>query len=304
MKIDDIKDLKIEYRDKLDINPKTTIGMEIEFQNAKLKQVNKKLKRNLDTNWIAKYDATVCRSILGIMHGGEINSPILRNSEKTWEDLQIVCNILTKNKAEITEKCGGHIHIGKQLLNEDSYMNFIKLWYIYEPIIYRFSYGEFNRERESIFSYAASVRNIFRVLIMHEYNYKNSFDIVQYLSSRRRLGINFQNIYSKETIEFRCPNSSLDPVIWQNNVNFFAHLLDKANNVEIDEEKIQYILRYYTDKHKNVADYTKIDLNNANELANIVFDNEIDKLYFLRQYIKNGEEKRSIDFTKSKKFTK
>ena len=52
MKIDDIKDLKIEYRDKLDINPKTTIGMEIEFQNAKLKQVNKKLKRNLDTNWI------------------------------------------------------------------------------------------------------------------------------------------------------------------------------------------------------------------------------------------------------------
>ena len=63
MKIDDIKDVKIEYRDKLDINPKTTIGMEIEFQNAKLKQVNKTLKRNLDTNWIAKYDATVCRFI-------------------------------------------------------------------------------------------------------------------------------------------------------------------------------------------------------------------------------------------------
>ena len=64
-------------------------------------------------------------------------------------------------------------------------------------------------------------------------------------------------------------------------------------------------MRHHTDNFRNCLDYIKIDMNEANELANIIFDNEIDKLYFLRQYVKDGvEEKRKLDFTKSMKFTK
>jgi hypothetical protein len=45
-------------------------------------------------------------------------------------------------------------------------------------------------------------------------------------------------------------------------------------------------------------------MNEAIELADIIFDNEIDKLYFLRQYIKDGKDNNIDDFTKTIKFTK
>ena len=306
MNIDDIKDVKIEYRNKLDINPKTTIGIEIEFQKAFVNLINMKLKRKLDTNWIAKYDGTVTLSAMNILYGGEINSPILRNTEKTWIELKKVCEILNKKNAQITDKCGGHIHIGEEILSHESYMNFIKLWYLYEPIIYRFSYGEFQRERRLMFTFAASLRNLFLTVIMKEGYFESEIDLINYLAKERRQAVNFQNVLlGKKTIEFRCPNSSIDPVIWQNNVNFFAHLLDKSNDIEIDEDKLNYTMRHHTENFRNCLDYIKIDMNEANELANIVFDKEIDKLYFLRQYVKDGiEEKRKLDFTKSMKFTK
>ena len=122
MNIDDIKDIKIEYRDKLDINPNTTIGIEIEFQKAFVNLINMKLKRKVDTDWIAKYDATVSSCAMMVLYGGEINSPILRNNEKSWKELKTVCEILDKKNAQITEKCGGHIHIGADYLTgTDSY---------------------------------------------------------------------------------------------------------------------------------------------------------------------------------------
>lgn len=302
MKIEDIKDIKIEYRDKLDINPRTTIGMEIEFEKAKLKDIRRKFKQYLNGNWTAVYDGSVSDSFLDVIKGGEINSPILTNRMYEWGELEIVCEILKDEGAEITEDCGGHIHIGKQILKYESYINLIKLWFMYEPIIFRFSYGEFNRERILMNKYAYPLRlNLWNIL-ENEERFDYSVKIVQYLSQNRNLCINFQNLLAaKKTFEFRCPNSSLDPVIWQNNVNFFAHLLDKCNNIKIDDDKLKYILK----KFPNISnDYIKIDLKEAEALANTIFDNEIDKLYFLRQYIKDGNDEKPKAFTKSVKFTK
>ena len=302
MKIDDIKDVKIEYRDKLDINPRTTIGMEIEFEKANLKDVRKKFNQYLEGEWKAVFDGSVSDSFLDVIKGGEINSPIITNKMYEWAELETVCEILKNEGAEITEYCGGHVHIGKNIIKLESYMNFIKLWYLYEPIIFRFCYGEYNRGRDLINFYAHALRINLWNIITSEEKYKYSSQIINYLGKDRNLCVNFQNIFSKKkTLEFRCPNSSLDPAIWQNNVNFFAHLLDKSNDIEIDKDKLAYEIKNYDLKQ---SDYIKIDMNEAIELADIIFDNEIDKLYFLRQYIKDGNDNNVDDFTKTIKFTK
>ena len=70
---------------------------------------------------------------------------------------------------------------------------------------------------------------------------------------------------------------------------------------EIDKDKLAYEIKNYDLKQ---SDYIKIDMNEAIELADIIFDNEIDKLYFLRQYIKDGNDNNIDDFTKTIKFTK
>ena len=302
MKIDDIKDVKIEYRDKLDINPRTTIGIEIEFEKANLKDVRKKINQYLEGEWKAVFDGSVSDSFLDVIKGGEINSPIITNKMYEWAELETVCEILKNEGAEITEYCGGHVHIGKNIIKLESYMNFIKLWYLYEPIIFRFCYGEYNRGRDLINFYAHALRINLWNIITSEEKYKYSSQIINYLGKDRNLCVNFQNIFNKKkTFEFRCPNSSLDPAIWQNNVNFFAHLLDKSNDIEIDKDKLAYEIKNYDLKQ---SDYIKIDMNEAIELADIIFDNEIDKLYFLRQYIKDGNDNNVDDFTKTIKFTK
>ena len=106
-------------------------------------------------------------------------------------------------------------------------------------------------------------------------------EILKLISGRKR-AINFQNITdlttfeSYNTIEFRCPNASLNPVIWQNNLNLFVNLILKSKeNLDLDE--ISYQNR----------DYDGIDLKQALEFCDLVFNNNLDKVYFLRQYLKS-----------------
>ena len=49
-------------------------------------------------------------------------------------------------------------------------------------------------------------------------------------------------------------------------------------------------------------DYNKIYLDSALELSDIIFDNNLDKLYFLRQYVKNNEVSNE-PMKRTKKFT-
>ena len=85
---------------------------------------------------------------------------------------------------------------------EFSYINLIKLWFMYEPIIFRFSYGEFNRERILMNKYACPLwLNLWNIL-ENEERFDYSVKIVQYLSQNRYLCINFQNLLAaKKTFE-------------------------------------------------------------------------------------------------------
>ena len=173
---------------------------------------------------------------------------------------------------------------------------------MYEPIIYRFSYGEYQTGRSAIVKYARSMRPFFEPILKGDKNFNNIKELANYFEIRvtRYYGINFSNIRNdKKTIEFRCPNSSLNHIIWQNNANFFGNFLNCIKDTEIDEEYLNYKLQ---NNNSNVNDYNNINIEDAIKLSNIVFKDEIDKLYFLRQYIKDG--KNNNQFVKSEKFTK
>ena len=102
-------------------------------------------------------------------------------------------------------------------------------------------------------------------------------------------GLNFghcngANIDDKNTIEFRCPNGTLSHIIWQNNINFFVKLLlyCRSNNFDIDF--INKKMKNY--EVKKLEQYSDIYLDDAIELSDLIFDNELDKMYFLKQYLK------------------
>lgn len=310
----DLQDLMIlfdEYymklRNKLGFDPDITFGFELEYEHAKNEKIRELLSEKfLNHDWCIKSDAT-------LSNGAEINSPVLRDNVKTWEDLDSVCKIV-RPLATIGVNSGGHIHVGAHILgkNSESWLNFIKLWSVYENIIFRFSYGEFLTGRPKILNYAKPMSKYF----YEEYeNFEDDSveSIISRLSDSKYKSVHFGHVdktdcnrlKKKNTIEFRCPNGSLNPVIWQNNVNLFVRLLNYSKSRKYDDDLIKKRNKINLDIYSNLNLYDEIYLEQALELCDMIFTNNLDKINFLKQYLKsfkNNIEKK-LDY-KEYKLTK
>ena len=115
------------YKKKLNLSKKMSFGVELEvdeisdkiFSNIKR---NKKIMEILCKNhnipiqlldaWEITYDASV-------PDGLEYVSPILHDTEEEWDSLKAACEILEVIGASKGETCGGHIHIGADILGTD-----------------------------------------------------------------------------------------------------------------------------------------------------------------------------------------
>ena len=122
-----IDNFYLETRDVINIDKDITLGLEIECEDTDMEKIEKKIKDALpDTKWQVTSDSSLDK-------GAEIKSPILTDTKENWNQLETVCSIL-KPIARINNNSGGHIHVGAQILgnNTNSYKNFLKLWSTYE----------------------------------------------------------------------------------------------------------------------------------------------------------------------------
>ena len=237
------------------------------------------------------------------------------DNTKNWTDLKEACNIIEKY-AKVGNNTASHIHIGAHILGNDinNWLNFIKIWATYENIIFRFSYGEYLNERPNIKVFAYPIADTFTYLyelLKNNSDFDDFFNNYSKLNLNKYFSVNLLNALDNykyfnknnhlditNTIEFRCPNGTLEPIIWQNNANLFAKLLIYSKNNNFNHDII--------DKRKtttNINNYKIISLEQSLELADLIFTNNLDKIYFLRQYLKSYEESDKI-LKKSKRFIK
>lgn len=303
-----LSQMLLEYRDKLNFNRSTTFGMEIEFENAKFNEIQRKIE-NID-DWQIIDDISVTKRIGITKYGGEVTSPICDDTKDTWNELKEICNILKRNNAFCTNRTGGHVHVGIQEFknNYESYRNFLILYAVYEPIIYRFLAGENSKIRSNASRYAKP----FAYKILVEKNNIINFDCLDDVRNfiyrnydRKGYGLNFANINltnihkEKNTIEFRSPNGTVEEVIWQNNVNFIIKLINYCSSNNFDYEFLLDKFNKIHRKNINFETYELMNIKEALELSNLLFDNQLDKDYFLRQYFKDFDLK-----TEQKRFIK
>lgn len=296
----------LELRDNLGFLFKVTFGLEIEVEKVKEKRLRNKLSKTSFYNlWKLVDDFSLDRGI-------EINSSILRDIPSSWDDLSKICHIVSKF-SKIDIHSGGHIHIGAHILNNNvnSWLNFIKLWSVYENIIFRFLYGSFLTERPTIESYARPMaENLYNEYI--DFQISGDDDIrhlFKELYKYSNSAINFANVKPLDhidymnTIEFRAPNGSVDAVIWQNNVNFLVKLLLYSNSDKFNYDIVNRRAFINNNKYYDLDYYSEIFLDQVLEFCDMIFTNNLDKVYFLRQYLKsfNTCDKKLI---KAKRFTK
>lgn len=301
----------IEYRNNLNLNDYITFGLEIEFEQANFNVIEEKIKELklkklpwTKTNWQTTDEIT-------ISNGGETKSPILKDKNITWIQLKQVLQTINKY-ATINNSAASHIHIGKYILqdNLESWKNFIKLYSTYENIFYRFGYGEYLNARPNINRFAAPLSKELDKKINK--NYKTYKSLAKSINDNcKNYGFNldhlkFNCIYGSEplnTIEYRFFNGTLNPIIWQNNINFITKFLLYCNNTNYNHDIINK--RKILNKNKftyPIYSYHQINIQQAIELSDLIFDNNLDKINFLKQYFKNYQTNR--EYTKSKHLTK
>lgn len=306
----------LSYRKNLALPKSVTFGLEIEFENASFLEVEKSFnqlfKSQSGTKWFLTTDLSVQSLKFGKFCGGEIQSLPLKDEDASWLTLENVCQMLLDLKATADRKSGGHLHLGSQILgkNQSSWVNLIKLWTIYEKLIYRFSYGEKMGGRKGLLYQASPISKDLFYLLPKLEKEKDLKEFIKILKSSASKSINFNYVSSYEyakrnTIELRCPNGSLNPVIWQNNVNFFSKMFLYCQSNSYDEDFINYKLNKYSFDDYNFNLYNEIYLEDALELSDLIFTNNLDKLYFLKQYFKEMKSPRKMkDNSKTIKLTK
>ncbi|MBR1413850.1 MAG: amidoligase family protein [Bacilli bacterium] len=297
---------KLRLRNNIGLNKNITFGYELEMEYVdKIKMADVWYKEEYSKKYEYKNDGT-------LNDGVEIASPILMDEKKTWNLLVQICNICNEF-GSIGPNSGGHIHIGAHSLNyeKDELLNFLYLWACFENVISRFSYGLFLNHRPALKSYAKPVAYSYSKIYSEYKNskYASIHDIIKRLSYSKNLAINFKNVKDfnkqayKNTIEFRTPNESLNPIIKQNEILLFWKLLEYAKNSNFDYDKVKSIYLENYERFSDVNSYNKIYLSQAIILADMIFDNNLDKLYFLRQYIKSFQVSEK-SMVKAKQFTK
>lgn len=288
----------LDFRLSLNLPPNLRFGVELEYEGLLKEFADKFIAQNL-SNWNSKRDWS-------LNFGGEITSPIMTDKEKCWQELKIICDYLNEKHADTMHKAGGHIHIGACILGRDtiSWRLFLKLYTAYEPILFRFAYGDKTSGRKKLIKYAHPIADIFHANLSCFNTARDLYTIINAVHQKTRyFALNLDNVCLsnpelqevKNTIEFRLPNGTTDAVIWQNNINAFAKMLISCKTKVINEDFLDYKLHHEFQSYKdNAYLYNTISLKNVLEFVNLVFDNNLDKVYFLRQCLKDFKENYSL----------
>lgn len=260
----------LPLRDKINVDK--IFGLEIEMgiknEDDMLFIASKDLR---ESGYERKFDNTIrCE------YPVEIVSPKLYGND-IWEPLCLL--------SERMKKCDLNFNYASFQVNMDvsySYLDFchfLLFFRTYEYIIFKFSmsFQEFFRSHE----YSKSLKDFFRFYMAKD---GNTFEIEK-LIEYKRYCVEFKlkdgnKTYLPDIIEFRSGNGCDDVWIWQNYINTFYYLEEYIHKIDLD--LIDYDLCHLQKRDKP---YSVLWLEDALKFANTIFKEDIDKIYFLRQYI-------------------
>ena len=165
--------------------------------------------------------------------GGELVSPILKDTPETWENIRKICEVVQRHGGYVNNQTGGHVHVGYNNLgqNKANWEKLITNVSAHEEIYMRAAGGELGEMRPS--HYAKSIRlkrdrNASRGRTLRD-RLRNLSETIMNSEAIRRFGddrhgeryytLNTENLGNgKPTIEFRAFNGTITPEVIQNNI--------------------------------------------------------------------------------------
>lgn len=262
------------YREELTIPKNINFGLELELDNIKFNETYKLIKRNFDAKWSILIDKSLTEG-----KNAEIATPVLQNNPSTW----ILLNKLSKLLIHLNpsyNKCSFQVNFDGDLLPTiKDKANFIKLFAMYEDIIYKFSKGEDANYRDSLEIYASPILLSVKGIMMY-----GDEEVVELFSEQKKYGIAFKTMY-QDLIEFRTPNMTNNPILWQNYISTFYYLLKFSCSSKYNvKEAEDYISNF--NRTSPLKEYERENKEKALTLCKSIFNNDQDICSFMHQYLK------------------
>lgn len=251
-------------------------GLEIEAENIPFDEGKRVLRHKIDEHWIIGDDRSLDNG------GIELSSPLIPNTKDAFIQLKKIASTLEHLNATYTH-ASLQINLDAYQFTCNDILYLLKLFSIYENIIYCFSTGEDDYIRISAGSNASPLARLFKS--EYEENIINSY---RPFINNKLFALSLKTkTQSKDdpikVIEFRTPNGTSNFNLWMNYIVFFSAFLKCIEKNNFDKKYIDYLFR--REKFmKTFDDYIAIDEIGANELANLIYQDEVEKDYFYSQY--------------------
>ncbi|MBQ3475532.1 MAG: amidoligase family protein [Bacilli bacterium] len=300
--LDYLKNLNLTYRKELNVSSDINFGLDMQFLGSSIKVMERCIKDvNKSTNFInnSKYALTFNKSLYSVFKDKseiEFNTPIFNNSKEFFEDFKNLLVIFQDNGLVYSINKGIHIHVDLSVFEKDSISlsNFLKLYSVYENIIFRFGYGEQEASNSNIHMFSKPSGQLIHNFIPNmSYSFDENIKNIRQILTCKSYSLNFHthdNIVKNDTIEFRMFNNTFNPIIIQNYISMVGNMIDSIVNKRIDLDVLDYVYSQSINA-KTINQYSEIDYNNALEFSDLIFSHSIDKDYFLKQYFIKEDKK-------------
>lgn len=271
-----LKNSPLVYRNILSIPRGVRFGLELELDRVDFNEVYRIVRRQFGTRFQVKEDASLTKT-----KNAEIATNVLNNTKETWLILKKLGELLKKFGANY-DNCSFQVNFdGRLLPNTEDRVRFLKLYAMYEDIIYRFSMGEDSDYRDSLENYAAPI-----ILTLKGVSHFDDDGIIEMFSNNKRYGVVFKTD-GKDLVEFRTPNMTDNPILWQNYITTFYYLLRFATSNKYDKREVD---KYIDDfcKIYVLENYALEKKEKAYQFSKKIFLNSTDRINFMSQYLGNG----------------
>ena len=298
--------INYEYENVLNGNT-STFGVELEFVGGNADAIARELydlgitaapyrlnyhaRVSDNTKWKLERDGSVSSG----RQGGELVSPVLKDTPETWRQIEVICEVAKRHGARVNQSCGGHVHIGMKKLDtaRQRWRRFFKMVENYEECLYRAAGGDLGRVRSNTSTYATNFNQ--RASMANRMNFRmDNEEDVRVMAERvsnmnRYYGINLKNIATDRapTVEFRYFNGSLNPRQIQANIKLAAGIINAAEKSRWrDTDDENYKKRGQILKNANTSAGTRTK-EKMIELLDIAFSRKKDKDMILNVLKKN-----------------
>lgn len=334
-----LKEYTLKTRSHLNLKEGTSFGIELEFllpdgnnffnSIMKIERYNEWFQELFD-NEEYEFDPILCdfminngwRIYVDAETDGEFVSPIFHDEQFDYLEIEKICKKLKEEGAEKKNRAFLQISLGGQLFEQshEKLKNALKMYATFEDILYYFGKGKDKKYVKAVEEYARPVASSFLKIenfipyIERDWNYYHENPVELELYALKTNGVNLCDLdlsseeRNKNRIELRMMNATYDGEYIQNSINTFAKFLEKTQVVTLLTEAFQkkYEKSMKIKRETPIKDslYDEENFEKALEFCDVAFDNHLDKLNFLKQYLKETDyEKEEKKLTYSYKTT-